>query len=158
MKSPPKQNYYTTYFKNMLYLYSFTPPCKISLMKYFLPSRKTPITGNAQMTEHANKSPHNVISLKLPLNIAKPTGKVLILSVLVTINGHIKLFQLDTKVKIDKVTMAGNTRGKATLKNVVNMLQPSIFALSSKSFGNDKKYCRIIKIPNPPKSPGIINA
>ena len=87
-------------------------------MKYFLPNQNTPTTGIVQTTEHANKSPHKVSSLKLPLNIAKPTGKVLIDSVLVTIKGHIKLFQLVTKVKIAKVAIAGVAQGSAILKNV----------------------------------------
>ena len=87
-------------------------------MKYFLPAKKTTITGIIQITAHARSSPQRVISLKLPLNIANPTGKVLIPSLLVTINGHIKLFQFKTNVKIVKVTTAGNARGKHILKNV----------------------------------------
>ena len=128
------------------------------LIKYFLPAKNTPTTGNVQITEQANKSPHKVISLKLPLNIAKPTGKVLMLSVLVTIKGHMKLFQQDTNVNIESVTTAGNAKGIATLKNVCKVLHPSILADSSKSLGKPKKYCRIINIPNPPNRPGIINA
>lgn len=69
-----------------------------------------------QITEHANKSPHKVISLKLPLKIAKPTGNVLIDSLFVTINGHIKLFQLVTNVNIESVATTGIARGKAILK------------------------------------------
>ena len=92
------------------------------------------------ITEQANKSPHRVISLKLPLNIASPTGNVLIDSEFVTISGHIKLFQLVTNVNIASVAITGSASGNAILKNVVKMLQPSIFADSSKSFGNPKKY------------------
>ena len=104
--------------------YSFTPPCKISFMKYFLPSKNTAITGIVQITEQASRSPHSVISLKLPLKIASPTGRVRILSVFVTIKGHIKLFQVDTKVNIARVAIAGRASGIAILKNVVKILQP----------------------------------
>ena len=48
--------------------------------------------------------------------------------------------------------------GIAILKKVANMLQPSILAASSKSFGKAKKYCRIKNTPNPPNSPGKISA
>ena len=58
------------------------------------------ITGIVHTTEQASKSPQRVISLKLPLNAAKATGNVLIESVFVTINGHIKLFHVVTNVKI----------------------------------------------------------
>ena len=130
----------------------------MSFIKYFLPKMNTPITGIVQITEQANKSPHRVISLKLPLKIAKPTGSVLIDSVFVTIKGHIKLFHVVTNVKIERVAIAGIARGNAILKKVEKILQPSIFADSSKSFGSPKKYCRIINIPKPPNSPGKISA
>ena len=55
---------------------------------------------------------------EITLNIAKPTGKVRILSVLVTIKGHIKLFQLETNVKIPRVIITGKANGIAILKNV----------------------------------------
>ena len=147
--------------KNILFiafLYSLTPPCNISFIKYFLPKRNTPIIGIVQITEHASKSPHNVTSLKLPLKIANPTGKVLIDSVFVTINGHIKLFQLVTNVNIARVETTGIASGSAILKNVEKILQPSILADSSKSLGNPKKYCLIINIPNPPNNAGKIKA
>ena len=90
----------------------------MSEIKYFLPARKTPITGIVHITEQASSSPHWVISLKLPLYIASPTGSVRMLSVFVTINGHIKLFQLVTKVNIASVAIVGNANGSAILKNV----------------------------------------
>lgn len=127
-------------------------------MKYFLPAKKTTITGIIQITAHARSSPQRVISLKLPLNIANPTGRVLIPSLLVTINGHIKLFQFKTNVKMVKVTTAGKARGKQILKNVWNKLQPSSNADSSNSFGKPKKNCLIINIPKPPNNAGRINA
>ena len=67
------------------------------------------------MQEHAMSSPQRVISLKDDLKTVKPTASVRIESVLVTINGHIKLFQAVTKVKMDKVTIAGSAQGKAIL-------------------------------------------
>ena len=140
------------------FYYSLTPPCNISFIKYFLPNKNTPTTGIVQITEHANNSPQRVISLKLPLKIANPTGSVLIPSELVTIKGHIKLFQLETNVKIERVATTGNANGRAILKKVSNGLQPSIFADSSKSFGKPKKYCLIINTPNPPNNPGKIKA
>ena len=98
--------------------YSFTAPDNKSDKKYFLPKKNIAITGIVQITEQANKSPHIVISLKLPLKIASPTGKVRMLSEFVMINGHIKLFQVVTKVKMVKVTTAGSARGKPILKKV----------------------------------------
>ena len=65
------------------------------------------MVGIMQIQEHAISSPHKTISLKEPLNIAKPTANVRIESVFVTINGQMKLFQVVTKVKIAKVAIAG---------------------------------------------------
>ena len=90
----------------------------MSLIKYFLPAKNTPITGMVQITEQARSSPQSVISLKLPLNIASPTGSVRILSEFVTISGHIKLFHVVTNVKIARVATVGSARGSAILKNV----------------------------------------
>lgn len=70
------------------------------------------------MHEHAINSPHRVISLKELLNTVSPTAKVRMLSVLVTISGHIKLFHALTKVKIPNVATAGMAQGNAILKNV----------------------------------------
>ena len=67
------------------------------------------------MQEQAISSPHIVISLKEPLKIVSPTVKVRMLSVLVTISGHIKLFQVVTNVKMLKVAIAGMAHGKAIL-------------------------------------------
>ena len=61
--------------------------------------------GRVQITEQASKSPHNVISRKLPLKIASPTGKVRIVSEFVTIKGHMKLFHAVTNVKIPSVVV-----------------------------------------------------
>ena len=127
-------------------------------MKYFLPTKKTIIVGMVQITAQASKSPQFVISLKLPLKMASPTGKVRMLSEFVTINGHMKLFQLDINVKIDNVAIVGSAIGKAILQNVSKMLHPSIFDDSSRSFGKLKKNCLNINTPNPPNSPGIISA
>lgn len=73
------------------------------------------MTGIEQMQEHAINSPHIVISLNEPLKIVSPTVKVRMLSVLVTISGHIKLFQVVTNVKMLKVAIAGMAQGKAIL-------------------------------------------
>ena len=62
--------------------------------------------------------PIKVISLKLPLNIANPTGNVRIDSVLVTIKGHIKLFHVVTNVKIERVAITGTANGNAILKKL----------------------------------------
>ena len=70
------------------------------------------------ITEYAINCPHWVISLKLPLKFASPIGSVLIESELVMINGHMKLFQVVIKVKIESVTRAGIARGSAILKNI----------------------------------------
>ena len=76
------------------------------------------MTGIVHITEQAKSSHHCVISRKLPLYIASPTGKVRIPSEFVTIKGHIKLFQVLTNVKIAKVATVGRASGKAILKNV----------------------------------------
>ena len=84
--------------------------------KILLPAKNTPITGMVQITEQARSSPQSVISLKLPLNIASPTGSVRILSEFVTISGHIKLFHVVTKVNIASVATVGRASGRAILK------------------------------------------
>ena len=68
-----------------------------------------------QITQYAVSSPHKVISLKLPLKFASPTGRVLIASEFVTIKGHIKLFQLEIKVNIASVEIVGKESGNAIL-------------------------------------------
>ena len=73
------------------------------------------ITGIEQIQEQAINSPQSVISLNEPLKIVNPTARVLIESVFVTISGHIKLFQVVTKVNIDNVAIAGIAQGKAIL-------------------------------------------
>ena len=76
------------------------------------------MTGIEQIQEQAINSPHIVISLNEPLKIVSPTVKVRMLSVLVTISGHIKLFQVVTNVKIARVATVGRANGNAILKNV----------------------------------------
>ena len=110
------------------------------------------------MQAQAISSPHMVISLKDPLNMVSPTAKVRMLSVLVTIKGHMKLFQVVTNVKIDRVAIAGAAHGSAILKKVWNSLHPSNFEASSNSFEKFRKYCLIINTPKPPKIAGTINA
>ena len=78
----------------------------------------TVITGIEQMQEQAISSPQRVISLKELLNIVRPTARVLMLSVFVTIRGHIKLFQVVTNVNMLSVAIAGSAQGIAILKNV----------------------------------------
>ena len=70
------------------------------------------------MQEQAINSPHKVSSLKVPLNTLSPTARVRILSVLVTINGHTKLFHVVTNVKIASVVIAGAAHGRAIFQNV----------------------------------------
>lgn len=110
------------------------------------------------MTAQASKSPQTVISLNELLNTANPRGRVLIDSEFVTISGHIKLFQLDINVKIDNVAIVGIDSGSPIFKKDLTRLHPSILEASSSSFGSDKKNCLNIKIPKPPKNPGIIRA
>ena len=88
------------------------------LIKYFFPVKNTIITGIAHIHEQAISSPHKVTSLKVLLNTVNPTASVRILSVFVTINGHIKLFQVVTKVKMLNVAIAGIAQGKAMRQNV----------------------------------------
>ena len=92
------------------------------------------------MQAQAINSPHIVISLNEPLNIVNPTAKVLMLSVFVTIKGHIKLFHVVTNVNTARVASAGIAQGNATLTNVCHSLQPSRIEASSSSFEKLKKY------------------
>src|SRR5574344_317682 len=98
--------------------YSLMLPCRRSVIKYFLPKRNIKIVGIVQITAQASKSPQTVISLKLPLKTASPTGSVLIESEFVTIKGHIKLFQLEMNVKMDNVAIIGKARGIEILQKV----------------------------------------
>ena len=127
-------------------------------MKNFLPRINIPIAGRVQTAEYAINWAQSVVSLKLPLNSASATGSVFIESELVTINGHIKLFQALMNVKIPRVIIAGTASGSAILTNICHVVQPSILAEFSSSFGKDWNHCRIRKTPKPPKSPGRINA
>ena len=70
------------------------------------------------MHEQAMSSPQSVISLNEPLKMLSPTANVLILSVFVTIKGHMKLFHVVTNVKIANVAIAGMAQGRAILKKV----------------------------------------
>ena len=70
------------------------------------------------MQAQAINSPHIVISLNELLKIVNPTAKVRMLSVFVTIKGHIKLFQVVTNVKIASVATVGSANGNAILKKV----------------------------------------
>ena len=72
------------------------------------------------MQAQAINSPQRVISLKEDLKTVSPTVNVRIESVFVTINGHMKLFQVLTKVKIAKVAIAGVAHGIAIFKKVCN--------------------------------------
>ena len=69
-----------------------------------------------QIVEQAISSPHKVISLKELLNTVSPTASVRIDSVFVTISGHIKLFQAETKVNTERVAIAGSAQGSAILR------------------------------------------
>ena len=116
------------------------------------------ITGIEQIQAQATNSPQSVISLKEPLKIVSPTASVRIDSVFVTISGHIKLFQVVTKVNIVNVAIAGMAQGRAIRKNVWKALHPSNFEASSSSFEKLKKYCRIKNTPKPPNIPGTMSA
>lgn len=138
--------------------YSFRPPDSISLMKYFFPNKNINITGADSTIEPAHKSPHRTISLKLLLNWDSAMGSVVISGEFVTINGHIKLFQVVIKVNNPNVTTALTDIGSAILKNTSQMLHPSILAASSISTDIPENHCLIRKTPNPPNIPGIISA
>ena len=116
------------------------------------------ITGSTDTQEQAISSPQSIISLKLPLNIANPTGKVNNELLFVTIKGHIKLFQTEIKENIAIVIIAGIDNGRKIWVKIWYIELPSILAANSNSLGKDKKYCRIRKIENPEIIPGKINA
>lgn len=92
------------------------------------------------MQAQAINSPHIVISLNELLKMVNPTAKVRMLSVFVTIKGHIKLFQVVTKVNMLRVAIAGIAQGRAILKKVWTELHPSSREASSNSFEKFKKY------------------
>ena len=130
----------------------------MSFIKYFLPAKNIKITGIDKITEQAVKSPHIIISLKLPLNCDIATGNVVMDSEFVTINGHIKLFHVVMNVKSANVTTAGVESGNAILKKISKKLHPSILAASSISEDMFLNHWRIRNTPKPPKIPGKINA
>ena len=138
--------------------YPLTAPSIGLFIRYFLPMTKTQITGIEQTQAHAISSPHIVISLNELLNMVNPTAKVRMLSVFVTISGHIKLFHAETNVNILSVAIAGMAQGTPILKKVARGEHPSIIAASSSSAENEEKYCLIIKTPKPPNNPGTISA
>ena len=76
------------------------------------------MAGIVVITEQAINSPHSIVSLKLPLKAARATGRVVIDSELVTINGHINEFQQVINVKIASVAIAGSAVGNATFKYI----------------------------------------
>ena len=88
------------------------------LIRYFFPRINTIMTGIEQMQEQAMSSPHSLISLKARLKTVRPTASVRILSVFVTIRGHIKLFQVVTNVNILRVAIAGMAQGITMRENV----------------------------------------
>src|SRR6266852_3342515 len=70
-----------------------------------------------------------------PKIVARPAGKVRVLSSLVTMNGHRKLFQLAINVKIITAVIAGPESGKMIRHQMPKSVAPSIRAESSRSLG-----------------------
>ncbi len=93
-----------------------------------------------------------------PLNIYSPKGIVFRFSLLVTISGHRKDFQLSTKLKMARDAMPGLASGSIIFQYSLNGLQPSIFAASSTSNGIVTKNWRIKKVPKAVNAGGTINA
>ena len=65
---------------------------------------------------------------------------VFILSLLINTNGNKRLFQAETKLKIDALAMAGMDNGSIILKKTIPCPAPSITAASSNSSGNPFIY------------------
>src|SRR5258708_39867806 len=70
-----------------------------------------------------------------PKTVANPAGKVRVRSLLVTMKGHKKLFQLAIKVKMMTAVIAGPDRGMMTRHQMPKSEAPSMRAASSKSLG-----------------------
>ena len=92
----------------------------MSLIKYFLPSRKTAVTGRDKTIEQAVKSPHKTVSRKLLLNADNATGRVVISGEFVTIKGHIKLFHVVINVNRARVTRALSDNGSVWIESEEN--------------------------------------
>ncbi len=90
--------------------------------------------------------------------MARATGKVLVLLVVVNISGQMKLFQEPRKVNMAKAVKAGLQRGNTTLAKMPISEQPSILAASIKTLGIVLMYSRIKKMPKALAHPGMIKA
>src|SRR5258706_1001202 len=70
-----------------------------------------------------------------PKMVANPAGSVRVKSLLVTMNGHKKLFQLAMNVKIITAVIAGPDSGRIMRNQIPKSEAPSIRAETSRSFG-----------------------
>lgn len=84
----------------------------------------------------------------LPMTVVSPTGKARVASLLETMKGQTKLFQLVMNVRIANVVRAGPDRGTIIRSKNCNSIAPSIRAESSISKGMDGKT-RQLWIPVP---------
>src|SRR5258706_10298663 len=71
----------------------------------------------------------------LPNIVARPAGSVRVVSLLVTMKGHRKLFQLAMNVKMITDVIAGPDNGIMIRRQMPKSVHPSIRAESSRSLG-----------------------
>ena len=98
------------------------------------------------MTAHAIERPTSVSYCVF--NVVKATGSVRISSFVVTIKGHVKLFQAPIKAKIPTVNNADLISGKIIFTKIASSLAPSILADSMTSIGTANMACLTINTPS----------
>ena len=92
----------------------FSPLIEMPRTKYCCKKIKINIGGSVAKTEPAITMPYCTdvgLPVMLPMTVASPTGKVRVASLLETMKGQTKLFQLVMKVRMATVVRAGPDRG-----------------------------------------------
>src|SRR4051794_14185291 len=99
---------------------------------------KTRIGGKVANVAPAITTPYLTelgVPVILPNIVARPAGNVRVESLLVTMKGHRKLFQLAIKVKMITDVIAGPDSGMITRRQMPKSVHPSMRAASSRSLG-----------------------
>lgn len=132
----------------------FTPPKVIPLTKYFWKKKKITYMGNATKVAPAIAIPISINSPGIAEILAIAIGSVLILSLVIIIKGHKKLFHEPQKVKIVKQATRGFEIGKTIERKILNSFAPSIRAISKSSEGMVLIYCLAKNIAPAPAAIG----
>ena len=140
--------------KSQLYCYCLSPVRRMPRMNCRWKMIYIRITGRDDNKVAAMIKGH--CDMNWVLSKAKPSGKVRICGVSITIKGQRKLFQDSRKVKIARAANAGLLDGIMIWVYMRNSPAPSMRAASINSVGIDIINWRIRKIPNAPTIPGTI--